>query len=111
MPVAQITTDVREVGRYDEQYDTFAGDLRRHGFVVTRAHGREQQGRTDESIETTIHLLERGVSGAELADEVAEIRHAALRCLHGTPPGQARRLLVYGPRGEHLLELGIPADE
>ena len=111
MPVAQITTDVREVGRYDEQYDTLVGDLRRHGFVVTKAHGREQLGRADEGMETTIHLLERGVSGAELADEVAEIRHAALRCLHGTPAGLVRRLLVYGPQGEHLLELGIPADE
>lgn len=111
MPVAQITTDVREVGRYDEQYDTFVGDLRRHGFVVTKAHGREQQGRNEESMETTIHLLEGGVAAAELADEVAEIRHAALRCLHGTPPGRARRLLVYGPQGQHLLELSIPTDE
>lgn len=111
MPVAQITTDVREVGSYDEQYDLFVTDLRRRGFVVTRAHGREQLGRADETMETTIHLLERGVSGAELSDEVAEIRAAALRYLHGTPAGLARRLLVYGPQGQHLLELTIPADD
>jgi hypothetical protein len=51
-----------------------------------------------------------GTACAALADEVAEIRHAALRCLHGTPPGRARRLLVYRPQGQHLLELTIPAD-
>jgi hypothetical protein len=110
MPVAQITTDARETGRFDDQYTMLAIDLRRHGFVVTRAHSREQLGRAEESMETTIHLLGVGEAGAELADEVAEIRHAALRCLHGTPPGRARRLLVYGPQGQHLLELTIPAD-
>src|SRR5437868_338311 len=110
MPVARITTDVRETGLFDEQYDMLAVDLRRHGFVVTKSHGREQHGRADESMETTIHLLGAGVEGAELADDVAEIRHAALRCLHGTPPGRTRCLLVYGPQGQHLLELPIPAE-
>ena len=111
MPLAQITTDVREAGRFDEQYDTFIVELRRQGFVVTKAHGREQHGRSDENMETTIHLLEQGVAAAELADEVSEIRDAALRCLHGTPPGRLRRLLVYGPQGQHLLELSIPTDD
>ncbi len=109
MPVAQITTDSREAGAYDEQYSVLVEDLRRHGFVVTRARGRPQQGRPEESTETTIQLIEFGVEAAELADEVAEIRHAALRCLHGAPPGCERRLLVYGPHGQHLLELSIPA--
>lgn len=111
MPLVQITTDVREAGRFDEQYDTFIVELRRQGFVVSKAHGREQHGRSDENMETTIHLLEQGVAAAELADEVSEIRDAALRCLHGTPPGRVRRLLVYGPQGQHLLELSIPTDE
>ena len=111
MPVAQITTDAREAGRFDEQYDAFISELRRQGFVVAKAHGREQHGRAHESMETTIHLFEQGVAGAELADEVSEIRHAALRCLHGTLPGRARRLLVYGPQGQRLLELNIPTDE
>lgn len=109
MPIAQITTDSREAGDYDEQYSVLVNDLRRNGFVVTKVRGRPQQGRADESRETTIQLIEDGVEAAELADEVVEIRHAALRCLHGAPPGCARRLLVYGPHGQHLLELSIPA--
>jgi hypothetical protein len=111
MPVAQITTDVREAGRFAEQYDTLIAELRRQGFVVTRARAREQHGRAEENMETTIHLLEQGVAAAELADEVSDIRRAALRCLHGTPPGSARRLVVYGPQGQHLLDLSIPTDE
>lgn len=110
MPVAQITTDAREVGQFDEQYEALVTELRRQGFVVTRSHGRELAAHGDEGFETTIHLLEQGVAAAELADEVADIRRAALRCLHGTPEEGARRLLVYGPQGQHLLELTIPTD-
>lgn len=75
--------------------------------MVTRVTGRDPRGWAAETTETTIHLLEQGIAGAELADEVSEIRHAALRCLRGTPPDVARRLVVLGPQGQHLLELSI----
>jgi hypothetical protein len=109
MPVAQITVDVREAGRFDDQYDRFATELRRHGFVVSKSTGREHDWVVD-STETTIHLMAPGADPAQLADEVSDIRHAALRTLHGTPPDVSRRVIVYGPQGQQLLELSILPD-
>jgi hypothetical protein len=111
MPVAQITVDIREAGRFDDQYDRLAKELRRHGFVVSTATSREHDWPTD-TTETTIHLIAPGADPAEISDEVSDIRHAALACLSGTQAHLARRLLVFGPYGQQLLELSIsPAAE
>lgn len=107
MPVAQITVDIREAGRFDDQYERLAKELRRHGFVVSTATSREHDWPTD-TTETTIHLIQPVADPAELSDGVLDIRRAALGCLHGTQPHLARRLLVFGPYGQQLLELSIP---
>jgi hypothetical protein len=107
MPVAQITVDIREAGEFDEQYDRLAKELRRHGFVVSTSTSREHDWPSD-TTETTIHLIAPGADPAEISDEVSDIRRAALSCLQGTQPHLSRRLLVFGPQGQQLLELSIP---
>jgi hypothetical protein len=109
MAVAQITVDIREAGRFDDQYERFATELRRRGFVVSSSTSREHDWPTD-TTETTVHVIAPGADAAELSDNVADIRRSALACLSGTQPHLSRRLLVFGPQGQQLLELSIPGD-
>jgi hypothetical protein len=108
MTTLQITFDQRELGAFEQQHDKFIRQLRKQGHIVTKATGHEPRGQAGEASETSIHLLEPGIM---LADTVVEIRRAAQQCLHGTLPALPRHLLVYGPQGQHLLELTIPQDQ
>ena len=111
MPTIQITFDAREAGAFEQQHDAFTRELRHYGLVVTEATGREHHGHAGERTETVIQLLEAGSTPAEFADTSADIRRAAQHDLHGTLPGLARCIIVYGPQGQHLLELTITDTE
>jgi hypothetical protein len=108
MTTVQITFDAKETGSFDVQHDAFIRELRNRGLVVSKATGRERAAHGREGSEITIQLFEAGIA---LADTVADIRHAASRCLHDALPGLTRHLIAYGPQGQRLVEVNIPRDE
>jgi hypothetical protein len=108
MTTVEITFDAKERGSFDQQHDAFVRELQKQGLVVSKAIRREDATRVQQGSETTIHLLEDGLT---LQDAVTDIRRAASKCLHITLPNLARHLIVYGPQGQHLLELDIAPDE
>jgi hypothetical protein len=108
MTTVQITFDAKETGSFDAQHDAFIRELRNRGLVVSKATGRERAERGREGSEITIQLFHAGIA---LADTVADIRHAASRCLRDTLPGLTRHLIAYGPQGQRLVEVNIPPEE
>ena len=110
MPTVQITFDARETESFEQQHDAFVRALRSRGLAVSRAIGHDPGSQRRETSEITVHLLDRDPDIA-LLDAVADIRSAAVSCLHDARPNLGRRLVVYGPQGQHLLELDIAPDE
>lgn len=102
--VVEITFDATESGSFDQQHDAFVRELRKQGLVVSAAVRHEDATHHEQVSETTIHLFGDEMT---LHDTVADIRRAAGKHLHDTLPNASRHVTVYGPLGQHVLELEI----
>jgi len=114
MQMITIRTSVLEYRIYRDDYDAFVTALRHEGFATEIDQPMERRSAGDTAVELGIWIWEHPEQAASLIAVAEAIRRAAAstiaRARKARRTQQLRRLPIYGPDGEVLTWVDLPAE-
>src|SRR5438876_9931003 len=114
MPTVTLEPRFYELGPFGAQYEALLQDLEGQGILVAIEREVEERGAGEiphTAWDLAVHLGDDATTallGAIIAALLARLRGKAWL---GPNRGKARRVEIYGPRGELLREVELPGDQ